>query len=118
MAIFAASPLFTRIVAAKKLWREFRFNIEVPADEIYDGADGKILLQGMADLVFEEDGGAVILDYKTDRVASGAALVEKYKKQLDCYARAVREILEVDVKEKYIYSFYLNKVIKVQGNTA
>ena len=115
-AAFGSSPVYKRICAAKKLWREFRFNIEVPANEIYEEAadtDAKILLQGMADLVFEEDGGAVILDYKTDRVSSPEALIERYSGQLNSYARAVQEILGVPVKEKIIYSFQLEREIRV-----
>lgn len=113
---FAASPLFSRLKEAKKLWREFRFNIEVPACEIYPDAqdtDTKILMQGMADLVFEEDGKAILLDYKTDRVANAGILIENYRTQLDCYTRAVSEILGIPVKERYIYSFHLDTAIIV-----
>ena len=116
VAAFSKSPLFARLTSAKRLWREFRFNIEVPAGEIYEdaaGVDTKILMQGMADLVFEEEGGAVLLDYKTDRVAGPGELTEKYRAQLDCYTRAVNEILEIPVKERFIYSFYLGMAIKV-----
>jgi len=67
----------------------------------------------MADLVFEDESGIVLLDYKTDRVANAQELAEKYKLQLDCYARAVKEILQEDVKERFIYSFYLGKAIEV-----
>lgn len=113
---FIKSQLFTRIKNAEKVWREFRFNLEIPADEVYPDVNGineKILLQGMADLVFEESGGAILLDYKTDRVTHIDELAEKYRAQLDCYARAVQEILQVEVKERYIYSFYLGETIKV-----
>jgi ATP-dependent helicase/nuclease subunit A len=113
---FASSDIFVRLKMAKRMWREFRFNFEIPASELYDdiaGLDEKILMQGMADLVFEEDDGFVLLDYKTDRVTSAAELAEKYRAQLDCYARAVKEILQEDVKERFIYSFYLGKAIAV-----
>lgn len=116
VAVFAASPLFSRIRSAKRLWREFRFNIEVPAGEIYPEAAGtgeRLLLQGMADLVFEEGDGVVILDYKTDRVAEPSVLAERYRPQLDCYTRAVGEIIGLPVKGRYIYSFHLNKAIAV-----
>jgi ATP-dependent helicase/nuclease subunit A len=113
---FASSDIFARLKMAKKMWREFRFNFEISASELYDdiaGLDEKILMQGMADLVFEDESGFVLLDYKTDRVTSTAELAEKYRAQLDCYARAVKEILQEDVKERFIYSFYLGKAIKV-----
>ncbi|HEX2937696.1 MAG TPA: helicase-exonuclease AddAB subunit AddA [Ruminiclostridium sp.] len=113
---FAASAIFKRLHKAKSIWREFRFNIEVPAKEIFEDASNieeKILLQGMADLVFEEDGGAVIADYKTDRVQSPETLVKSYAAQLESYAKAIEQILEIPVKEKFIYSFYLEKEIKL-----
>jgi ATP-dependent helicase/nuclease subunit A len=116
VAAFASSQLFARIKASKGVWREFRFNIELPAREIYEDAadvDEKILLQGMADLVFEENGGVTLLDYKTDRVSDGIELIEKYRVQLDCYARAAKEILGLEVKERFIYSFHLNTALKV-----
>jgi ATP-dependent helicase/nuclease subunit A len=113
---FASSDIFARLKNAKRMWREFRFNLEIPAGELYEdiaGLDEKILMQGMADLVFEDESGIVLLDYKTDRVANAQELAEKYKLQLDCYARAVKEILQEDVKERFIYSFYLGKAIEV-----
>lgn len=110
---FASSRLCKRLRAAKKLWREFRFNIEIPSEKVFESAYGgeKILLQGMADIVFVEDGCAIVADYKTDRVTSSETLKERYNAQLESYAEAVQNILEMPVKERIIYSFHLDEEI-------
>ncbi len=116
VAGFASSAVFARLQNAKRIWREFRFNLEIAAEELYEDAvdlNQTVLLQGMADLVFEEEDGIVLLDYKTDRVLNAEELSEKYRFQLDCYSRAVKEILRKGIKTRFIYSFYLGKAIEV-----
>jgi ATP-dependent helicase/nuclease subunit A len=117
IAAFSASDIYKRVKNASKVWREFRFNFEIPAEEVFEdarGIDEKILIQGMADLVFEEAGGAVLLDYKTDRVSQISELAEKYRAQLFCYERAVKEILKKEVIGRYIYSFHLGEAIEIR----
>ncbi len=113
---FSQTPLFSRLLRAQRLWREFRFNFELPAEEVFPQARGvrePVLLQGMADLVFLEDGKAVLLDYKTDHVKAPDELAARYRAQLALYARAVREILGCEVAAKYLYSFALGREIEV-----
>ena len=69
----------------------------------------------MIDACFEEDGGLVIIDYKTDYVKDEAVLIERYKNQLEYYGRAAMRLMNRPVKEKYIYSFALNKAILVSN---
>ena len=45
--------------------------------------------RGVADCVFAEDGGAVIVDYKTDHVRTPAELVERYRVQLELYRKVL-----------------------------
>ena len=87
----------------------------VEAREIYpDEAEGEmILVQGIIDVYFEEDDGLVVLDYKTDKVYRAEELVEKYHAQLEYYAKALEQVLGKKVKEKIIYSFALQKEIKL-----
>ena len=82
--------------------------------EIYpEGTSGEvILIQGIIDVYFEEDGELVVLDYKTDRVQSAKDLKEKYHAQLEYYAEALELLLGKRVKEKIIYSFTLKQEIK------
>ncbi len=70
-----------------------------------------MLIQGIIDVYFEEDGEIVVADYKTDRVDNGEELVKKYEKQLEYYARAINQLTGKNVKQKIIYSFRLHKEI-------
>lgn len=103
--------------AAQKnlLRKEQPFVLGVDAAEIYPGETSTetILVQGIIDAYFEENGELVVLDYKTDKVKSGMELKEKYHAQLDYYARALEQLLGKKVKEKIIYSFTLGEEIQV-----
>ncbi len=71
------------------------------------------LVQGIIDVYFEENGGLIVLDYKTDRVRKVSELVERYQVQLDYYAKALERVTNKKVKEKIIYSFTLQEEIEV-----
>ncbi len=71
------------------------------------------LVQGIIDVYFEENGELVVLDYKTDRVSRSEELVERYKVQLDYYAKALSQITGKPVKEKMIYAFALGQEVSV-----
>ena len=120
MAVFLSSNLGERMLrAARKggLRREQPFVLDVPADEIDSSwpADEKILVQGIIDAYFEEEGSFVLVDYKTDRVHTGDGrdLVEKYRTQLLFYRRALEQITGTPVRETWLYSFALGKMIRV-----
>mgnify|MGYP000158497797 FL=1 len=95
------------------LWKEQPFVLGVEARELYSGEpEGElILVQGIIDVYFEEEGGLVVLDYKTDKVRTAGELTEKYHAQLDYYAKALEQITHKKVKEKIIYSFHLREEI-------
>lgn len=100
---------------AGKLFREQPFVIGVDPKEIYSDVpcEEQILVQGIIDAYFEEDGEIVVLDYKTDRVYREEELKEKYHAQLAYYARALETMTGKRVKEKILYSFALGKEITV-----
>jgi ATP-dependent helicase/nuclease subunit A len=66
------------------------------------------------DCLAEEEDGYLLLDYKTDRLAQDQLeqALERYRSQLEIYARAVESITGRKVKEKYLYLFYLGKEIR------
>ena len=99
----------------RRLYREQPFVLGIDAREIYPGEqEGEILLvQGIIDAYFEEDGELVVVDYKTDRVSSGQELEERYHAQLEYYARALEQLTGKKVKEKIIYSFALKKELSL-----
>ena len=99
-------------------FREKQFIIGVPAGEVRDvvlkrSPEELIMIQGIIDMYFEEEDGLVLVDYKTDRVRDAEELTEKYQLQLDLYERALTQITGKSVKEKLIWSFYLDREIRV-----
>ncbi len=122
MERFLQSGLAARMAASPLLLREFPFTIERPLHELApataatlppDAADESIVVQGIADAVFEEDGALVIVDYKTDRVDHGSELAERYRAQLTIYKNALTRALDRPVKECVIYSFHLSEAVDV-----
>jgi ATP-dependent helicase/nuclease subunit A len=91
-----ASPLWKRARAARRRLVEVPFALRVPPEEIGRssigagaGAPSDALLQGAIDLVFEEDDGWVLVDYKSDAVTpkNRAQLVKFYEPQVEMYRR-------------------------------
>lgn len=94
---FLSSPDGKRMKDAFELHREYQFVAEFDAKELTDTtADEKILLQGVIDCWFEEDGEVVIYDYKTGNVDIHS---KRYKAQLDLYKKSLERILGKKVKE-------------------
>jgi helicase-exonuclease AddAB, AddA subunit, Firmicutes type len=117
--VFVDSAVGKRLLRSHKVYREVPFNIELPYTELYpdlpDNNDykDKILLQGVVDCYFEEEGSIVLLDYKTDYVPNGDTelIKEKYKLQISYYARALELLTSKPVKERYIYMFSTGEIV-------
>lgn len=120
MESFLNSSLYERICKAERLqlvFKEQQFVLGIPANQMsaaYLGED-LILIQGIIDLYFEEEGEIVLVDYKTDRIKEEEEpiLIQRYQKQLEYYALAINRLTNKRVKEKIIYSFALQKEIKL-----
>ena len=105
---FFASDIARRMLNADRIYREYRLTSLVPAYELEDTElDDKVLVQGIADCIFEEDGELVLVDYKTDYVKSAEELLDLYKKQLAFYKNAAEKALKKPVKQSLLYSFSL-----------
>ena len=117
IAEFFASPLAARMVEAEKqggLRREKAFVLGIPAGEIWNcDSEELVLVQGIVDAFFYEDGDIILMDYKTDSVERPQQLIARYQSQLDLYARALEKATERTVRQKIIYSFHLKKEIAV-----
>lgn len=110
LSAFFNSSFADRLFSSDRIYRELKVSSFIKANEIYNtDYDDDILVQGIADCVFEENGQLVLLDYKTDRVNSDEELLERYKKQIMFYKKAVSLTLKKPVKESILYSFYLGK---------
>ena len=105
---FLQSPLCARIRAAgERARREYRFSLlESAARFVPEASAGdEILLQGVVDCFFEEDGALVVVDFKTDRIAPDALAerAEHYRPQLEAYSLALAQVIGKPVKEKILY---------------
>lgn len=115
---FFMSPLAERIFASDNVMREKKFAALFPAKFFYpeltgEAAEEKIVVQGIADCVFVEDGELVIVDYKTDTGVDAEALLDRYSAQLGIYREALSQALGMPVKETLLYSFFMNSTVKV-----
>jgi ATP-dependent helicase/nuclease subunit A len=66
-------------------------------------------LQGVIDLCFLEDGGWVLVDYKTDRVSSPDVLWQHYASQVDLYRRALHTGTGIPVREATLFALLLGE---------
>ncbi len=115
---FLNTPLVDRIINAKEFYREYQFTVNINLSEYDENIDNslkeqKIVMQGAVDLAFAEEDGLVIVDYKTDRVKDVSVLSALYSKQLLLYKNAMEQCTGLKVKEMYIYSVNLNKLLKI-----
>ena len=98
---------------AGRLYKEQPFVMGLPANRLsneFPQAE-TVLIQGIIDVFFEENGRYVLLDYKTDAVETAEELVGRYHVQLDYYAEALRQSFGNADTERIIYSFKLGEEI-------
>jgi len=113
IAAFFAGELGRRLLQAAWVRREVPFNWGVPAGRIHaaaaagGAADEPVLIQGVVDCLFEDEGGLVLLDYKTDRIRGDGwdAAAERHRFQLELYAEAVGRILGRKIGECHVFFF-------------
>ena len=127
---FVASDFYQSILKAKKLYREFRFNIFLPAVDFTndmgkkeDLAEDEILVQGVIDLCFIDDNDKLILcDYKTDRIpreinndreATTSYLEDRHAEQLKYYAKAIERIMGKSPDQILIYSLSFGDALEI-----
>ena len=73
----------------------------------------KVIVQGIIDLVVVKDGQAILIDYKTNRTKDTNFLVQSYALQLEIYKQAFEKATNIAINKKFLYSFYLGKLIEV-----
>jgi len=93
--------------------------VEVPFEHCLDANDSETglptLVRGVIDLMFQEDDGWVIVDYKTDAVTDSSVnkLVDHYRGQVNGYADTWQLLTGETVKEKGLYLTRLNQFVTV-----
>lgn len=115
---FLHSSLMSRMLSSQQCFREYRFTVQIPANEIDPDlpptlAQEPVVLQGAVDCAFVEEGALVIVDYKTDRIHSADELRKRYARQLELYAQALTRCTGMPVKECVLYSFHINAEVIV-----
>lgn len=127
---FAKSKLIHDMLDAKKLYREFRFNVKLPADDFATEPELKsllngesVLVQGVIDCLYEDtDGELHLIDYKTDRLSpeekanrelARQKMYEKHSLQLSYYAKAVELMFGKRPKTVEVYSLPLGDTLDV-----
>ncbi len=115
---FMKSDLASRMRNAPVLNREIPFHLEIQCSSIpaYSHINDNeiILLQGVIDCYFEEDGEITLVDYKTDYVSEvNDELRDKYRLQLDYYAQALTRLTGKVVRQKYIYLFSIGEQLDI-----
>lgn len=115
---FFRSKMYKRIMNSEQIWREKKFTVAVSElkienDYIESLRNSAGMIKGIVDLVFEENGKLILVDYKSDKRCSEQTLKERYKLQLELYKSAIELTTGKKVSEAYLYSFELKKEIKL-----
>jgi len=99
-----------------KLYRELPFDVKMSME----GED--VIVQGIVDCCFEEDGAIVLLDYKTNWIDRSKAVEDEearirelYRRQIEIYSEALEKGLGKPVRESYLYLFAAGRSIEVKG---
>jgi ATP-dependent helicase/nuclease subunit A len=98
-------PVIDRARRAPRVWRELRLWFP----------DGEFLVEGQADLVFEEDGGLVIVDYKSDAISEDQAQQQAahHAPQLQLYGRGLSQAFGQPVRERLVLFTALGRTVPV-----
>jgi ATP-dependent helicase/nuclease subunit A len=102
----AKGELGQRMAEATVLHREKAFNLL----HLYEGAE--VMVQGVIDCWFEENGSIVLIDYKTGQ--DGWKIDDRYREQIRLYKKALETILEKPVEESFLYLFAEGRAVKVE----
>ncbi len=108
LAAFFDSELGRRVLASPRVEREFKFSLLTDAEGYQSGTQGEqVLLQGVVDCWFEEEGGITVLDFKSDGVGKHglAQRAKAYRPQLKAYAHALERITGKAVKHRLLWFF-------------
>jgi ATP-dependent exoDNAse (exonuclease V) beta subunit len=98
-------PVIDRARRSPRVWRELALWFP----------DGAHLVEGVVDLVFEEDGQLVVVDYKSDAIADDQALAQAahHAPQLQLYGRGLAQAAAVPVRERLVLFTALGRAVPV-----
>jgi ATP-dependent helicase/nuclease subunit A len=98
-------PVLERARRAARVWRELALWFP----------DGAHLVEGVVDLVFEEGGQLVVVDYKSDAIAEDQALAQAahHAPQLQLYGRGLAQAAGLPVGERLVLFTALGRTVPV-----
>ena len=102
---FFATDVGKRAAKAEICHKERPFT----AEHVISPQSSPVLVQGVIDCYFEEDGELVLIDYKTNTNVEG--IRETYREQIDLYKEALQMLEGKTVKEAYLYLFAKGRFI-------
>ncbi|MCR5809771.1 MAG: UvrD-helicase domain-containing protein [Clostridiales bacterium] len=117
VAAFFKSPLGERLVASPRVEREKEFDLLYDASKLTGAdSDAKIMLQGVIDCCFMEDGAWVLIDHKTTHIGgnhTAKTVAERYRRQIELYSDALERLTGIPVKERYIWFLSENEGVRM-----
>ncbi len=110
-AVEKAAKRIKELCAGNKYYRELPFLTYLDSSAAGQAGGGKILVQGVIDLLIDRGDECVIVDYKSG--AAQGELLTAYEKQVSIYALAAQQLLKKTAVKKYLYSFSSSKLIEI-----
>ncbi|MBF7096019.1 helicase-exonuclease AddAB subunit AddA [Alkalibacter mobilis] len=113
---FFQDPLGRRLLASDEINREKRFTLKMdPKEFAKENFEGEpILIQGMIDCFFKEEGQWILVDYKSDYFSSEESKhekIENYRTQIEFYRRAIEKSTNAKVAEAYLYLLHSGEAV-------
>jgi hypothetical protein len=122
---FFKTNLYKRMCSSPLAEREKKFTVAAAELQLNDAVfdrlkDSDGMIKGIIDLMFEEDDGVIIVDYKSDRFITEEQLRSRYAKQLEIYKAAielttgkkVKELIKIDRDAEEDCQSLVNKIFK------
>lgn len=114
LCAFFESALGRRTLAnTSMVFRETPFYAELPAQKLGLSGERLVCIQGRTDMYFVENGGIILVDYKSDTQENLEKELDSYCRQLESYMEILPQVTGLPVRELYIYSFSLGREIDV-----
>ena len=134
ISMFKKSELFQKLLNAKEIMRERRFNTLLPAEDFTTDthlrqklhSDGTVItVQGVVDCIYtDKDGKTHLVDYKTDRLTreelenrplAYKKLRERHSRQLLIYKKVCEQMLGRPLDSVSIYSLHLGETVEIES---
>lgn len=112
---FFHTDLGQRLLKTENIYREQPFTLPVKV-KAADDQECTVLVQGIIDCMWQEEGGWVLLDYKSNHInrQNTSKFIQNYQAQIELYAQAIREIWQEPLKAAYLYLFHTERAIEMK----